>query len=142
MPPVRFGPAEAQGHAPMRHTDSSAFDGVRSYQRGDAMRQVVWKKAATALASGSGELVVRDSARTSTHTLWLAAHATGLHDPEAQIARLTAWVLFAHAQQWHWGLVLPSGRRMAPATGHAHLHHCLAALAVDGQPAATPISSV
>ncbi|HBW62974.1 DUF58 domain-containing protein [Comamonas kerstersii] len=142
MPPVRFGQANAHGCAPMQHSGSSEFDGVRSYQRGDAMRQVVWKKAATALASGSGELVVRDSARTSTHTLWLAAHATGLHDPEAQIARLTAWVLFAHAQQWHWGLVLPSGQRIAPAGGSAHLHTCLAALAVDGQPAATPISSV
>ncbi|MBQ0130994.1 MAG: DUF58 domain-containing protein, partial [Comamonas sp.] len=106
------------------------------YQRGDALRSVVWKKAATALATGSGDLVVRNGHTPQSHSLWLDARATALSDPEAQIARLTAWVLHAHAQQWQWGLKLPSGLQLQPGSGASHLHHCLTALAVDGKPAA------
>lgn len=134
-PPVHFADTAEQGLAPPRSAGSTDHDGVRSYQRGDTLRSVVWKKAATALASGSGDLVVRNSYAQHSHRLWLQAQATGLQDPEAQIARLTAWVLHAHEQQWQWGLQLPSGQQIAPGSGPAHLHACLAALAVDGKSA-------
>lgn len=131
-PAVHFADAPDTGHAPAHSAGMAEHDGVRSYQRGDALRSVVWKKTATALATGSGDLVVRNGQQPQTPSLWLDARTTGLADPEAQIARLTAWVLHAHAQQWRWGLRLPSGRSIAPATGEAHWHDCLAALAVDG----------
>lgn len=132
MPPVQFADVETGGHNPSHSRGLAEPDGVRSYQRGDALRSVVWKKAATAWTTGSGALVVRHHATPPARSLWLGAQATGLADPEAQIARLTAWVLHAHGQQWQWGLQLPSGLRLAPATGLQHLHDCLAALAVDG----------
>lgn len=136
-PAVHFADAsDNTGHALAYSASMSEHDGVRSYQRGDALRSVVWKKTATALATGSGDLVVRNGPQAQAPSLWLDARATGLADPEAQIARLTAWVLHAHAQQWRWGLKLPSGQAIAPATGCAHLHACLAALAVDGKPPA------
>lgn len=133
MPPIQHSDANEQGNTPPRSSGVTEHDGVRSYQRGDALRSVVWKKTATALASGSGDLVVRNGYTPHTHSLWLDARATGVHDPEAQIARLTAWVLHAHEQQWQWGLHLPSGLRIAPALGDAHLQQCLAALAIDGK---------
>lgn len=132
-PPIRYGDEPDQGQARPFNTGATEHDGVRSYQRGDALRTVVWKKTATALATGSGELVVRDGYTPNAQTLWLDARATGLSDLEAQIARLTAWVLYAHAQQWQWGLNLPSGHRVPPASGPLHLHTCLTALATDGK---------
>lgn len=133
-PPLRGADEEGQPLRRAAHTHTAEPDGVRSYQRGDALRSVVWKKAATALATGSGDLVVRNSAASQSHSVWLDARATGLSDREAQIARLTAWVLHAHAQHLHWGLRLPSGHRIPPATGVQHMQQCLAALAVDGLP--------
>ena len=132
-PPIRLADHDSSGNAPPHGAGVTEQDGVRSYQRGDALRTVVWKKTATALATGSGDLVVRDGYTPHTHTLWLDARATALADPEAQIARLTAWVLHAHEQQWQWGLRLPSGHSLSPATGAQHLQRCLAALAVDGK---------
>lgn len=133
-PPVRWGDDAADSTPSPAHTGSTELDGVRGYQRGDALRHVVWKKTATAMASGSGDLVVRDRMAAQPQALWLEARATGLADLEAQIARLTAWVLAAHEQQWIWGLTLPSGLRVAPSNGAQHLQRCLAALAVDGLP--------
>lgn len=133
-PPIQYGDNEEPATAAPHSSGSTEHDGVRAYQRGDALRSVVWKKTATALATGNGDLVVRNNYSPHTHSVWLDARATRLADPEAQIARLTAWVLQAHAQQWRWGLKLPSGLRIEPATGVQHLHDCLAALAIDGKP--------
>lgn len=132
-PPIHFTDAQDAEPAPAHRAGMSEHDGVRAYQRGDGLRNIVWKKTASALAGGNGDLVVRNGQQPQTPSLWLDARATGLADPEAQIARLTAWVLQAHAQHWRWGLKLPSGQHIRPATGPQHLHDCLAALAVDGK---------
>lgn len=138
-PPVHDGEGDAAaGQQRAQGGASSEPDGVRTYQRGDTLRSVVWKKTATALASGGGDLVVRHHASARSPARWLEARATGLRDTEAQIARLTAWVLHAHAQGWEWGLRLPSGQQLSPASGVPHLHACLAALAVDGKTAMPP----
>ena len=141
MPPIQHSESLHSGHGAQPRASSHESDGVRSYQRGDSMRSIAWKKTATALASGSGDMVVREAAKIATHSVWLDAKATGTSHVEVQIARLTAWVLHAHAQQWEWGLTLPSGQQLPPASGDAHLHACLHALAVDGLPhhnASTP----
>lgn len=137
MPPICYAGSDGDPSQPASAATAGMAepDGVRLYQRGDALRSVVWKKAATALATGTGDLVVRHGSKAPTHSLWLDARATALADPEAQISRLTAWVLHAHAQQWQWGLKLPSGRQLPPNCGELHLQDCLAALAVDGKPA-------
>lgn len=133
-PAIQLTDAQETGYIPAHQAGMAEHDGVRSYQRGDPLRSMVWKKAATALATGSGDLVVRNGHQPQAPSLWLEAQATGLADPEAQIARLTAWVLRAHEQQWQWGLKLPSGQSLAPASGAPHLQACLTALAVDGLP--------
>ncbi|MBL8342996.1 MAG: DUF58 domain-containing protein [Rubrivivax sp.] len=89
------------------------FDGVRPWQRGDTMRQVVWKKVAR-----SNELVSRDTAGAGRGEVWLDWAATAMAGTEPRLSRLAAWVLAAERAQLPFGLRLP-GREMAPAAGAA-----------------------
>lgn len=128
-PPLPVGAPRAGSGASASQQGSGEFDGVRAWRQGDTLRQVVWKKAASVLASGSGELVSRDAQRSQSLELWLDAAATGLADPEARLARLAAWVLQADRLGLEYGLRLP-GRHIAPDSGAAHRRACLEALAL------------
>ena len=109
--------------------DALEYEGVRAWRRGDPLRLVAWKKAARTLASGSGELVSRDSAQTRQQQLWLDYAATGLAEREARLSRLAAWVLQADRLGLAYGLRLP-GRELAQASGAAQRLRCLEALAL------------
>ncbi|HQQ71741.1 MAG TPA: DUF58 domain-containing protein, partial [Alicycliphilus sp.] len=106
------------------------FDGVRAYRRGDPLKLVVWKKAAKSLATGTSDLVSRDSQQAQRQELWLDAAATGLAEPEARLSRLAAWVLQADRLGLDYGLRLPA-RQIAPNSGAAHRRCCLEALALS-----------
>ncbi len=111
---------------------SGEYDGVRSYQRGDPLKRVVWKKLAKA-----GELISRDTHQAQRHALWLDLANTGLALPhpatgaplEHAISRLCAWVQMADKQGLQYGLRLP-GQEIPPASGEAHRKNCLQALAL------------
>jgi len=123
-PPLPPGePRAGQGLAGMARP-SGEFDGVRAWRRGDPMKLLVWKKFAK-----TGELVSRDTQQAQRLELWLDFSRTNTFDPEAAIARLTAWVLAADAQNLDWGLRLP-GLEIAPDSGAAHRLRCLEALAL------------
>ncbi|KKW67200.1 hypothetical protein AAV94_11815 [Lampropedia cohaerens] len=124
--------SRSAGLAGVASTRAEAFeyDGFRAYQRGDPMRTILWKKTATALATGHGDWVRRDQAQTGATELWLDHAATGLQQPEAVLARLCAWVLQADAAGLRYGLRLP-GHQLAPDAGAAHRHACLRALALQ-----------
>ena len=100
------------------------LDGLRTYRRGDALKTIVWKKAAK-----TGELVSRDSQTLQQQTLWLDQQQTGLGQPEAQLSRLCAWVLQADQMGLIYGLRLKH-QDIAPASGLAHQQRCLRALAL------------
>jgi uncharacterized protein (DUF58 family) len=104
----------------------SEFDGVRSYRRGDTLRQVAWKKAAA-----SGELVSRDSSESASRELWLDLADTAGRDTEARLARLAAWALAAERMGLAFGLRLP-GVQLPPASGDAQKRAALDALALWG----------
>ena len=88
LPP---GEPVAQGAAPAQGVGAGEFDGVRAYRRGDALKTIVWKRAAQAMARGSADLISREQARTAHHqTLWLDWQHTQVADAELRIARLTA----------------------------------------------------
>ncbi|MET0540626.1 MAG: DUF58 domain-containing protein [Variovorax sp.] len=104
------------------------YDGVRAYRRGDPLKLVVWKKAARAQATGSSELVSRDTQQAQRHELWLDAQAAGLPEPEARLSRLCAWVLMADRLGIDYGLRV-AGVQVKPAQGEAHRRRCLEVLA-------------
>ena len=108
-----------------RSAGGSDFEGVRSYQRGDTMKQIVWKKVAR-----TGEIVSRDSRAAVQQQLWLDWQAAStLPDPEQRLSRLAAWVLAAEQAGLVHGLRLP-GLELAPASGEAHKRQALEALAL------------
>lgn len=105
-------------------TDGGEFDGVRSYRRGDAMRRVVWKKAAK-----TGELVSRDTTASANQELWLDFESAALTDKEARLSRLAAWTLAAERLGLSFGLRIP-GVELAPGQGEAQRRATLEALAL------------
>ena len=112
-----------------RSPETGEFDGVRSYQRGDPPKVVVWKQAAKALARGSSELVSRDSAQRNRRQLWLDWSACAPLEPEGRLSRLAAWVIAAERQGLDYGLRLPA-RELGLGSGEAHKRACLQALAL------------
>ena len=134
-PPARpcpaHNPAAPPTSAAAPQSSQGQHDSVRPYQRGDRLRDIVWKKSAQTMASGSGDLVVRSYHPPSGHLLSLDTEATGLHEREAQLSRLTAWVLQAHEKNHRWELRLPSGTHIATDSGPLHMQRCLQALALE-----------
>lgn len=119
------GAAEA---ASLRQAISGTdFSGVRSYRRGDSMKQILWRKSALALDQGL-PLWVRETEAPLAQDLWLDWRDTQGRDTEARLSRLTAWVLAAERQGQPYGLRL-AGREIAPSLGAAHRQACLEALA-------------
>jgi len=121
LPPARAVPGVARA---TRATDGGEFDGVRSYRRGDAMRRLVWKKAAK-----TGELVSRDTSESTSRELWLDFDDTGLRDSEACLSRLAAWTLMAAHAGVAFGLRMP-GIELPPGEGDAQRRVALEALAL------------
>ena len=130
--PEANSPARSGVAAQIPKRAEGQWDGLRPYRRGDALKHIAWKPSAKAMASGSGTLVSREAQApqaSQAADLWLDYGATGLSDKEAQLSRLCAWVRSAELQDLRYGLRLP-GVHIAPASGTAHLRHCLEALAL------------
>lgn len=104
-------------------------EGVRPYRRGDALKTVVWKKAAQAMARGSHDLLSREALQSASSALWLDLADTGLREREAALSRLCAWVLRAEASGRDYGVRLPA-QTIAPGQGASHCQQCLEALAL------------
>lgn len=115
VPGERTLPRAEQGHE---------LDGVRSWRRGDSMRQVVWKKVAR-----TGQMVSRETRATGSRELWLDWMAAAGGDAERRLARLAAWVQAADREGIAYGLRLP-GRELPPGHGDAHRRSALDALAM------------
>ena len=125
-PPLPAADAAGADQAASRPGGGSELDGVRAWRRGDALRQVVWKKAAR-----TGELVSRETSTTVSRHSWLdwqASAGPGL-SVEQRLSRLAAWVELAHRLGVPVGLRLP-GREWPPGLGDAHRHTLLGALAL------------
>ena len=127
-PPLPAARAVGSGAATARHRGGAELEGIRAYQRGDALKLVVWKKAARALEAG-GDLVSRDTSSSARHELWLDWSATGALAAEERLARLAAWVLASERAGVAWGLRLP-GCELPPAQGEAQRRAGLEALAL------------
>jgi uncharacterized protein (DUF58 family) len=122
--PLPAAPAAAGDAAQRRASDSGEFEGVRAYRRGDALKHVVWKKAAR-----TGELVSREASSALQQELWLDWQHAQLSSTESRLSRLAAWVLAAESAGVAHGLRLP-GVEIAPASGSAQQRRSLDALAL------------
>lgn len=129
LPAGDAGEAREGIRSPAPSADGVAFDGVRPWRRGDALRQVAWKKVAR-----TGELISRDREPAARRELWLdeAAARTPDGDPERRLSRLTAWVLAADHAGLAAGLRL-GGREWAPDAGEAHRRMLLDTLGTWGE---------
>lgn len=128
--PPPLPPGEPRAGSALRSQPSAGgeFDGVRAYRRGDPLKLVVWKKAAKSLASGSDQLVSRDTQHAQAYELWLDHAQAGGPGLEARLSRLCAWILQADRLGLDYGLKVP-GTTITPASGTAHRLRCLEALA-------------
>jgi uncharacterized protein (DUF58 family) len=108
-------------------TSGTDFSGVRSYRRGDSMKQILWRKSALALDQGL-PLWVRETEAPLARDLWLDWRDTSGRDVEARLSRLAAWVLAAERAGQPYGLRL-AGRELPPSLGAAHRQACLELLA-------------
>lgn len=129
--PVAPLPPNSLMPSPHPHRATAAqgeLDGVRDYQRGDALRQIAWKKSSRTIET-TGSLVSRDRDARQRPQWWLDwQQASGLPG-EARLSRLTAWVLLADRSGAAYGLRLPH-LEIEPDTGDAHRQRCLEALAL------------
>ena len=124
MAPLPAAPAAAGEAAQRKASDSGEFEGVRSYRRGDALKHVVWKKAAR-----TGELVSREASSALQQELWLDWQLARVAGTELRLSRLAAWVLAAESAGVAHGLRLP-GVEIAPGSGSAQQRRSLDALAM------------
>lgn len=98
--------------------------GMREYQAGDPMRTIDWK-----LSAKTSSLVVREYERADHRNLVFSYEQVCSLDLEKGMKRLAAWVLRAEKSGLNYGLELDS-IHICPGRGPAHIHNCLAQLAI------------
>lgn len=120
LPPAAA--VQGEPHATAREAGHD-LDGLRAWRRGDALRQVAWKKVAA-----TGQLVSRETQAAGSRELWLDWSATAAADTEQRLSRLAAWVQAAERSGLAWGLRLP-GLELPPGQGDAQRRAALDHLA-------------
>ncbi|MGZ4960511.1 MAG: DUF58 domain-containing protein [Methylomonas sp.] len=111
-----------------RHLDRSGrddFNGIRTYQAGDPLRQIHWK----AYAKGQGLLSKKYASSAGSMELWLDYEFTHGADVEERLSQLCRWVIDAENAGLRYGLLIP-GSKIAPDRGPNHYDACLEALAL------------
>ena len=120
-------PAAGSGEKRVAGGGSDDFAGLRAYQPSDSPRHIHWKAAAREQGLQTKVFSGRAAAE-----LWLDWNELAANlDLEANLSRLTRWVLSADQDGLRYGLRLP-GLELAPDTGEPHRLNCLRALALYG----------
>ncbi len=107
-------------------------DTLRSFQVGDVLGHVHWKKFAS-----SEQLVVKDSAQVTPSVDWLRWDSFEGYASEMRLSFLCAEVLKRSEAGSIFGLDIP-GRTISPSTGSKHRDSCLLELAKYGAVGAAP----
>jgi uncharacterized protein (DUF58 family) len=102
------------------------FDGLKSYQPGDALQHISWKS----FSKGQG-LQTKVFVGEAGVTVMLDWEAVREADLERRLSRLCGQALRANNRDLHFGLRLP-GLEIPPDRGETHKHACLRALALFG----------
>ena len=129
-PPLPLAPESRQGEARVASgSGGEDFAALRRHQPADPPRHVAWKAA----ARQDGPLLTKqfDGTATLRRVLdwqWLPASLT----VEQRLSILVRWVQQAHRAGACWSLHLPDWE-VCEASGEAHYHACLKALALHGE---------
>ena len=127
--PEAHGPPLPQGlgaQARMRpHPAGEEPHHLRAYRRGDPRRAIAWKPSAR-----RGSLLVRAYEQPRGADVLLDWNAVRELAWEARIRRLARWVDEAEREGRRYALRLPGQPALGPASGAAHRHACLRALAL------------
>jgi uncharacterized protein (DUF58 family) len=118
-PPAGFKAGPAGSIQP----EGDDFAGVRAYLPGESQRHIDWK----AVARGH-PLMSKQFAADGGGTLHLDFEAVAQPGVEARLSQLALWVIEAERACRPYSLRLPLVQ-IAAATGEAHYHKCLRALA-------------
>ena len=116
-------PDQIEG-APAQQSGQQDFHGLRSYQPGDSLKIIAWKK----VAQGKG-LVSKEFDHDEGASCWLDWDALAPAHAEIRLSRLTGWVLEAEKRHWRYGLKIP-GIQISPDNTESHRDKCLRALAL------------
>ena len=119
--PETAGEQAQQGNAEKGLGD---FYGLKTYQEGDAIRDIHWKS----LAKGQGLFSKHYSSETLSE-LWLDLEQTPANDIEQRLTQLCRWLIDANQSGLEYGFIL-AGTTLQPSSGSTHFKKCLTALAL------------
>lgn len=102
------------------------FSGLRDYRLGDPPKHIAWKALAR-----TGETLVTEYHSGSHDLVWIDWNDFPNLQTERRLSALTRKVLDVESAGLPYGMRIP-GSELAPATGAAHRHECLRALALFG----------
>ncbi len=106
------------------HRGADEFNGYKTYQAGDSMRNVAWKQYARGL-----NVMSKEFSAYVDHRLWLDWDYLGGMEREGRLSRLCYWVLECGKTEQEFGLRLPN-EEMAPGSGPAQQLQALKMLAL------------
>ncbi|HED16254.1 MAG TPA: DUF58 domain-containing protein [Gammaproteobacteria bacterium] len=105
------------------------FVGLRNYAAGDPLSRLTWRRQ-----NAEGLPCLKQFHEQIDSGLWLSWDSvSNLGNIEQRLSRLCQWVLECDARHEPYGLSLPN-QLIEPASGSAHLHQCLTALALFQMP--------
>jgi uncharacterized protein (DUF58 family) len=116
------------GERAMQNREDDDFAGLRVATPSDPPKRLAWKAIAR-----SDQLLVKEVAGGSEQPQIFEFEALRNLDVEARLSQLTRWCLDAAETGAAFGLVLPQ-ETIALGSGERHLHRCLRALALFGEP--------
>ena len=129
-PPVKLSGQSGTGeHVISTPAHGDEFAGLRNYAAGDPLSRLTWRRQN---AEGLPSLKLFHEQIDSG--LWLSWESvSNLADSEQRLSRLCQWILECDARREPYGLALPN-QLIEPASGSAHRHQCLTALALFQNP--------
>ena len=125
-PPLPLSSSDSDGDKATQNR-SGDVAGLREYQPGDTPSHIAWKS----LARGQGLQVKTFEDNQQGGEVVLTQQATKQHELEAQLSRLSAWVIAAEQNQNQYALML-SDNQLPLANGSAHKKLAFESLALHG----------
>jgi uncharacterized protein (DUF58 family) len=119
----RFNRARSDAGLQQAFGEGDDFAGVRAYVPGESQRHIDWK----AVARGQPMMTKQFSTERDDELELDFERAPG--NTEARLAQLALWVVEAERAHRRYALSLP-GTTISAASGEAHYHRCLRALAL------------